>query len=737
MRRQFVTFQVACFLTVVLGFGSSADAQIFVNRAATGANDGTSWADAFTDLQSALQPPPPAFSEVWVAKGSYLPGTSVSDSFVLPDNVSILGGFDGTETLPTQRNPSLHITTLSGELGMPGVADNVNVIVTASTVDFDCVLDGFRIVGAAQYGISVNFASPRLLNLSVTDCGQEIDPGLGIYGGGIIIEVATATPVRLTDCEFSRNSASAGGGVYMDNGAVAEFLRCSFNGNAARYSFDGGGAALIRNQSNATFKVCAFSENFAMNCNGGALSLAAEPTVKISHSVFIGNRTVGEEGGGGNGGAIFSHAGESPPTPAIRIHDCIFSGNHAEGSAGSTSTGCGGATCLTKSDGVEITNCLFYDNTADSTGGATYSFANRETYTNCTIAHCFAPQAGGAYVDIVPGTGKFSTWRKVIIWNCTHNGPNDETKSIYISSGAISDTLLDYCCIDDDFPLDSHVAYNFPTVIDVDPRFANETERAYQLRIDSPCVDAGNSPPVPTDALDADLDLITPEKSPDQQFLRRVFDDPAIANTGVFNSDWYGDECGTVDIGAFERQTHCESGVQGDYDGNGLTNGLDIQPFVHCYLSGSPASLPCSCSDINMDGLYTFDDVTRLIDILLMVRWSEVVNDCPVPGGGEGGEGEGRQMMMLSPGGADDAGEAAAGLGKKTDTETAAPASVSEPTVPQPEEVEDAEFNARWNAYVAWLEVHWIDQYPEMTEEEWNAWTLSVMIDMVYEGVAP
>lgn len=342
---------------------------------------------------------------------------------------------------------------------------------------------------------------------------------------------------------------------------------------------------------------------------------------------------------------------------------------------------------------------------------------------------------------MVPDTGKFSTWRNVIIWNCTHNGANDERKSIDITTNAMSDTLLHYCCIDDGFPLDSHVAYSFPTVIDTNPMFANETERAFQLRIDSPCVDAGNSPPVPTDALDADLDLITLEKSPDQQFLRRVFDDPAVTDTGVGNSDWYGDECGTVDIGAFERQTHCESGVQGDYDGNGLTNGLDIQPFVHCYLSGSISTLPCSCSDINMDGLYTLADVSALIDILLGRRWAEVANDCPTPHeGGEGEEGEGeRQGMMAS----------ASGGGKDlqvapSEAEPIASAESEDPPAETggdgndgPEEVEDPAFTARWNAFVAWLDANWIDQYQELTEEQWNAMTIEVMIDMVYEGVAP
>lgn len=729
---------IICAVGLIIGI-APLHGQIYVNQNATGLNDGTTWTDAYVNLQTALGSAGPG-SEVWVAMGIYTPGTATTDTFTLPDAVRVLGGFNGTETLESQRNPTINITTLSGELGASGVADNIEVIVTAFAIGVNAELNGFTVVSAAKNGIRVLAASPELNNLRVLDCGQEQDSGLGfIFGGGINIDFSGGAAVRITDCDFSRNSASAGAAIYMDNGAVAEFLRCSFTENAALLAnAGGGGAGYIRNQSDAIFKVCTFKDNLAQDAPGGAIALDTEPSIRISHSVFTGNHTSSEDGfGGGHGGAI---AGDAGTDAIIQIHDCIFSNNEADSPSGPSSNfGRGGAIWLIKTRNVEVANCLFFDNTADSIGGAIFSFANQETYTNCTIAHCNAPQAGGAHVDNVSGTGAFSTWRNVIIWNCTHNGANDESKSFEIAPAAAS-VVLDYCCIDDGAPLDGTVAYGFPTVIDVDPLFANETERAFQLRINSPCIDAANTPPIPVDSLDADLDNVFTEKSPDQQFLRRVFDDPVVPNVnGIPNSGGIPEECGISDMGAFERQTHCESGVQGDYDANGLANGLDIQPFVHCYISGSLGTLPCSCSDINMDGFYTFQDVTCLIDILLMRGWCEVQTNCDIPGGGEGGEGggegEGRQMMMQSPGGADSTGEAAAGLGKKTETDATATTPVNEASPPV--EVEDPAFNARWNAFVEWLEANWIDQYPEMTEEAWNEMATQKMIEIVYEGVSP
>jgi hypothetical protein len=60
---------------------------------------GTSWANAFTDLQSALLGIQPGF-EIWVAEGTYKPttGTSRSAKFSIPANVDLYGGFEGVET---------------------------------------------------------------------------------------------------------------------------------------------------------------------------------------------------------------------------------------------------------------------------------------------------------------------------------------------------------------------------------------------------------------------------------------------------------------------------------------------------------------------------------------------------------------------------------------------------------------------------------------------------------------
>ena len=71
---------------------------------------GASWADATPDLQMALANAT-AGDEIWVAEGTYQPGTNRHASFRLKSGVDLYGGFQGVspeypagESLLEQRN---------------------------------------------------------------------------------------------------------------------------------------------------------------------------------------------------------------------------------------------------------------------------------------------------------------------------------------------------------------------------------------------------------------------------------------------------------------------------------------------------------------------------------------------------------------------------------------------------------------------------------------------------------
>ena len=117
---------------------------IYVDATATGANNGTSWSDAYTSLYDALNSTSlSSGGKVFVKAGTYYPttgGFTVSD-----DNVQIFGGFDGTETDETDRDMSLIYTTnatiISGDINGDDIAgdfasnksDNVGQLMNVNT----------------------------------------------------------------------------------------------------------------------------------------------------------------------------------------------------------------------------------------------------------------------------------------------------------------------------------------------------------------------------------------------------------------------------------------------------------------------------------------------------------------------------------------------------------------------------------------------------------------------------
>jgi len=93
-------------LVITLAFGSvnqisAVGSIIYVKWNATGANNGASWTDAYTNLQSAIGTAISGES-IWVAKGTYKPttGTDQTVSFLLKKMVSRF-----TEALSAQRPP--------------------------------------------------------------------------------------------------------------------------------------------------------------------------------------------------------------------------------------------------------------------------------------------------------------------------------------------------------------------------------------------------------------------------------------------------------------------------------------------------------------------------------------------------------------------------------------------------------------------------------------------------------
>lgn len=142
----------------------------FVKSNATGANNGGSWANAYTNLATALDTTP-ADKEIWVATGTYKPGDwSRDNAFFFSAGQSAYGGFAGTETRREQRNWRTNPTVLSGEIGsLNTVTDNCYTVVRGAA---GARVDGFTITGG---------------NASYAETYATIDELARGFGGGVFI----------------------------------------------------------------------------------------------------------------------------------------------------------------------------------------------------------------------------------------------------------------------------------------------------------------------------------------------------------------------------------------------------------------------------------------------------------------------------------------------------------------------------------------------------------------------
>ena len=226
---------------------------LFVDWDAGGTGDGSSWDDAYTDLQVALNAAITG-DEVWAAEGTYRPteaGGNRGLAFNLKSGVDVYGGFGGGETARVDRDWVNHVTVLSGDLNgddtSGGNSENSYHVVYASGVT-DATVDGFTITAGNADGaypnnsgggmLNENSGSPTLTN--ITFSGNSASDGAGMYNGG------SSSPT-LTNVTFSGNSAGRGGGIYNNDASSPTLTNVTFSGNSADH--DGGS---MYNFSNST-----------------------------------------------------------------------------------------------------------------------------------------------------------------------------------------------------------------------------------------------------------------------------------------------------------------------------------------------------------------------------------------------------------------------------------------------------------------------------------------------------
>jgi len=203
---------------------------IYVDKDANGYNNGTSWDDAYKDLQDGLTGARncgAAVTAIWVAAGTYKPVNDVNvtdyqyESFELPDDVGLIGHFGGIgtyETSPDQRNfaDANNETILDGQIGTY-YYEAVKYVVKAQNVT-DGLIDGFTIRNSyAGAGIKLEDS-----DIGIVNCKLKDNDDYGVYATAI----GSSYP-DIHNCLFVDNST---GGLYCHRSRPA-ITDSVFDGN--------------------------------------------------------------------------------------------------------------------------------------------------------------------------------------------------------------------------------------------------------------------------------------------------------------------------------------------------------------------------------------------------------------------------------------------------------------------------------------------------------------------------
>ncbi len=454
INRLLVVIVYLCVATATL----SAERIIYVDASAVGANDGSSWPDAYVSLDGGLTA---AFAvgepvEIRVAQGLYRPDGEQDvrwrhrATFQLPSGVALRGGYAGGLAVdPDARDVERYPSVLSGagDDPPPG-ASTPWYVVTSSGMDATTVLDGLTITAGDVAGVRIEDGSLVVTNCTFEDNGDGVDCRAGgsltvldchFVANSIHALDTSNSDVIVKRCLFERtghgaaiacsgSNLAATDSVFKANNGLAiqawgmtdvDLLRCSVEANTAP------GAGGVDCSGTLTARQCSFRSNagrfrsVGINARGEAALVDCDFTGNSSHSSIV-------EAGG----------------DVLAVTRCSFTGNVVDGLMA--------AVVSTSSTVTRLSQCVFTGNTSQGALSAPIIGFGAVLYaSNCT----FADNRGQS--DVIDGVWSMATFAQCIVWD----GP-----ALFAGlDGSIADLTVAFSNIRGSYPGQGN--------IDVDPDF--------------------------------------------------------------------------------------------------------------------------------------------------------------------------------------------------------------------------------------------------------------------------
>lgn len=300
------TKKIIALPLLLVFFFNLARAQVFVKLDAHGANNGTSWIDAYTNLDSAIQKT--SSGQIWVAAGTYKPSLMATNfnfpTFTIAKNISLFGGFSGNEFSLNQRNIANNPTILSGDVGIVGDStDNTPrvITITGTNIDSTCILDGFTVVRACyrnyagfDYDNAAIYISTGNQNSTPVIRNCTIRDNFGTYGAGIYV---TNSQALIINNFITNNVAYEGAGIYLDYAGNAKIVsnRITNNKCVGGFTHLSGGGIQIQAYC-APYIYGNLIDNNMVGHYGGGICIESNYSATITNNIISNNRS--NTGGG-------------------------------------------------------------------------------------------------------------------------------------------------------------------------------------------------------------------------------------------------------------------------------------------------------------------------------------------------------------------------------------------------------------------------------------------------------
>lgn len=353
-------------------------ATLYVDANHCPSGNGTAWSEAFCTISEAVATASPGDS-VFVKAGVY------NETVNIGTEVSVYGGFRGTEASPEQRDLNGTLTVIDRS-----TAPSKRCMTIAEVAGF--TLDGFTMRGGSvpsspPDGGAGLFTTDIHGQAVIRNCSFEDNharSGTGAdQGGGAFVQ---ADSVLMENCQFTGNSADLGTAMYLVCEYTSTILGCRFEGSDPPTPVQNPICQVLKDGYEPLFvENCVFdclgSENRALNlsgpatiracqffaCNENALSTFGN-LLHVSECSFYGNRPPVVR---------FSGTNYDPFVPSfIFEHSTIFSSRSPEYFSDPT--------LLSAYAAAQIYDSAFCNNG----GNAIWSEGYGEPGTSMSIRHC-------------------------------------------------------------------------------------------------------------------------------------------------------------------------------------------------------------------------------------------------------------------------------------------------------------------------------------------------------------